>query len=541
MLNRLALSNLATISDTVLEPGPGLNVLTGETGAGKSILIDGLLLAMGARADRNLVRPGARLASVEAFFSDARGDVCIRREVFAEGRSRVFLDDALSTLEEVHSALEGRIGLHTQRSTPALLRQPRQVEILDGFSGCTSLAGDYRELYGGYRNLLAGIERLAGDAAGNAGRRELLLHELGMFRRLGPSREDYESLRDERARLEKARELAALYAGLGEALEGDGGFIGRLAGLAGNVRSLDPGQDELLELLDQAGICGSEAARIGRRLLGEFEDAPDRIGEIDERLDAYFRLMTRSGGSVESMLGAGERLEAELAAIDSAAEELLSLEARKPGMERELTAAARSLDEARREGAGKLAARCGEELSRLRMPAAAFSVGFTRAARGIPAGGEVLGVNGMTEPEFLFTANPGMPPGPLSSVASGGELSRVALALELALAGASEVSTLVFDEIDAGTGGETAHSLGEALARAGAERQVIVITHLAQVAGRADRNILVEKKLVDGVPESVTRTLEGFDQRAAELARLLGGGEAALKHARSILREGRGV
>ena len=120
-------------------------------------------------------------------------------------------------------------------------------------------------------------------------------------------------------------------------------------------------------------------------------------------------------------------------------------------------------------------------------------------------------------------------------------MSRVALALELALAGASEVSTLVFDEIDAGTGGETAHSLGEALARAGAERQVIVITHLAQVAGRADRNILVEKKLVDGVPESVTRTLEGFDQRAAELARLLGGGEAALKHARSILREGRGV
>ncbi len=541
MLNRLALSNLATISDTVLEPGPGLNVLTGETGAGKSILIDGLLLAMGARADKNLVRPGARLASVEAFFSDDRGDVCIRREVFAEGRSRVFLNDALSTLEDVHSAMEGRMGLHTQRSTPALLRQPRQVEILDGFSGCAALAREYRALYAGYRNLLAAMEKLAGDVAGYASRREMVLHELGMFRRLVPSREDYESLRDERARLEKAQELAMLYSGLGEVLEGDDGLIGRLSGFARSVRSMDPGQSELLELLDQAGICGSEAARVSRGLLGEFKDAPGRAEEIDERLDAYSRLISRSGGSLEKMLGAGERLETELAGMDSAEEEFTSLKARKPLMEQELSAAARSLDEARREGARKLAARCGEELVSLRIPAAAFSVGFTPASRGIGAGGVTLGPNGMTEPEFLFTANPGMPPGPLSGVASGGELSRVALALELSLAGASGVSTLVFDEIDSGTGGETAHSLGEALARAGAGRQVIVITHLAQVAGRADRNILVEKKLVNGIPESVTRTLEGFDQRSAELARLLGGGEAALKHARSILEEGSGA
>lgn len=538
MLNRLALSNLATISDAVLEPGPGLNVLTGETGAGKSILIDGLLLAMGARADKSLVRPGARLASVEAVFDGGSGELCIRREVFAEGRSRVFVDDALSTLEDVHSALEGRMGLHTQRSTPALMRQPRQVEMLDGFAGCVPLARRYTGLYNGLRALAARSAELSRALSGTGSRRELLLHELGLYARLDPSREDYESLREERNRLERAQELAMLYSGLGETLEGDGGFAGRLAGLARAVQSSDPSQTELLELLGQAGICAQEAARIGRGLLGQFEDAPERSREIDERLDAYSRLMGRTGGSLEKMLGAREGLAAQLAELDSLEQELASLEARRPGLERELAECASELSSARNDAAVRLAGSCNEELARLRMPSARFSVGFTPAVRGITAMELCLGPNGLTEPEFLFTGNPGMPPGPLGGVASGGELSRVALALELALAGASGVSTLVFDEIDAGTGGETAHSLGESLARAGRGRQVIVITHLAQVAGRADRNILVEKRIVNGLPESGTRVLFDREERIMELARLLGGGEPALMHARSIL-EGR--
>ncbi len=535
MLNRLALSNLATISDTVLEPGPGLNVLTGETGAGKSILIDGLLLAMGVRADKSLVRPGARLASVEAFFSDERGGLCIRREVFAEGRSRVFIDDALSTLDEVQNALSGRMGLHTQRSTPALLRQPMQVSILDGFAGCRALAERYAGLYSGFRALSARTSELSGILSGAAARREILLHELELFRKLKPTREDYETLREERSRLEKAQELALLYSGLAEALEGDGGFIGRLAGLERGIRNADPGQEELLELLSQSGICASEAARLGRALLGEFEDAPGRVAEMDERLDAYARLISRTGGSLEKMLGTGERLGAELEGMEALEEELASLEARKPLLERELADCAGELESARTEAAVKLAQCANSELSMLRMPSAAFSVGFTRAAKGVEACGLLTGPNGLSEPEFMFTANPGMPPGPLASIASGGELSRVALALELALAGASGVSTLVFDEIDSGTGGETAHSLGESLARAGEGRQVIVITHLAQVAGRADRNIVVEKRIVNGMPESGTRVLTDDEERVRELARLLGGGEAALQHARSIV------
>lgn len=538
MLNRLALSNLATISDAVLEPGPGLNVLTGETGAGKSILIDGLLLAMGARADKSLVRPGARLASVEAVFGGERGELCIRREVFAEGRSRVFVDDALSTLEEVHSALEGRMGLHTQRSTPALMRQPRQVEILDGFAGCVPLARRYSELYNGYRALLSRSAQLSQTLSGLGSRREILLHEIGLYSKLDPSRDDYESLREERNRLEKAQELAILYCGLGEALEGDGGFTGRLAALARGIQAADPAQTELLELLGQAGICAAEAARIGRGLLGEFEDAPERSREIDARLDAYAGLIGRTGGSLERMLGAREGLVAQLQEMDGLERELDQLESRRPVMERELGECARSLDNARKEAASKLAQSCNDELARLRMPSAAFSVGFAGSARGVTALELPLGPNGLSEPEFLFTGNPGMPPGPLAGVASGGELSRVALALELALAGASGVSTLVFDEIDSGTGGETAHSLGESLARAGLGRQVIVITHLAQVAGRADRNILVEKKIVNGLPESGTRVLEDPEERVRELARLLGGGEPALRHARSIV-EGR--
>jgi DNA repair protein RecN (Recombination protein N) len=535
MLNRLALSNLATISDTVLEPGPGLNVLTGETGAGKSILIDGLLLAMGARADKTLVRPGARLASVEAVFGDERGELCIRREVFAEGRSRVFIDDALSTLEEVIESLDGRMGLHTQRSTPALLRKPMQVAMLDGFAGCVPLARRYAVLFNRYRTLLSRSTELSGIIAGFASRREIVLHELSLFKKLSPTREDYESLREERSRLEKAQELALLYGGLSEALEGDDGFIGRLAGFCRNINASDPGQSELVELLGQAGICASEAARLGRGLLGEFEDAPERLGEMDERLDAYARLISRTGGSLEKMLGACERLGAELAGMEALEEELSALTEGRPALEDELSRCAEDLELARTEASVKLADHCNSELRLLRMPSSAFSVGFTPASRGIELSGRSLGPVGLSEPEFLFTANTGMPPGPLAAIASGGELSRVALALELALAGASGVSTLVFDEIDSGTGGETAHSLGESLARAGAARQVIVITHLAQVAGRADRNIVVEKRVVNGMPESGTRVLMGDDERVLELARLLGGGEAAVQHARSML------
>lgn len=540
MLNRLALSNLATISDTVLEPGPGLNVLTGETGAGKSILIDGLLLAMGARADKSLVRPGARLASVEAVFGDERGELCIRREVFAEGRSRVFIDDALSTLEDVVESLDGRMGLHTQRSTPALLRRPMQVAMLDGFAGCVPLAGRYNELYTAYRNLLSRSSELSGIIAGFASRREIVQHELSLFNKLKPSRDDYESLREERSRLERAQELAVLYGGLAETLEGDEGFIGRLAGLCRSINTADPGQDELVELLGQAGICASEAARIGRGLLGGFEDAQGRLAGMDERLDAYARLISRTGGSLERMLGAGERLGAELAGMEALEEELASLASGRPALEKELSACALELELARTEASAKLAEQCNAELEKLRMPASAFSVCFTPCSRGIGVLGRTIGPVGLSEPEFMFSANPGMPPGPLAGIASGGELSRVALALELALAGASGVSTLVFDEIDSGTGGETAHCLGDSLARAGEKRQVIVITHLAQVAGRADRNILVEKRVVNGMPESGTRVLAGEDERLMEIARLLGGGEAALQHARSLLEKKQG-
>lgn len=538
MLLRLVLKNLATISDTCLEPGPGLNVLTGETGAGKSILIDGLLLAMGARADKALVRPGARLASVEAFFLHDGRELWIRREVFAEGRSRVFIDDALSTLEEVRDALEGRIGLHTQRSTPALLRQPRQVEILDGFQGSGREAGSYRGLYTRYRNLLARISRLEETLRDLGDRRELVAHEIQLFRKLDPSLEDYEALREERSRLEKAQELAALYGGLCEALDGDGGMTGTLAGFSRRIRNSDPGQSELLGLLDQASIAASETARIASGLLDAFEEAPGRMQELDRRLDGYARLMGRTGGGIDRMLGAGERLSAELGRILGMEEELAALSEERLELERSLLEGAASLEKSRREGAERLAARCGTELALLQMPGGAFSVGFTPPSRGIEIMDTLLGPEGLSEPEFLFSANPGMPPGPLSSVASGGELSRVALALELALAGASGVTTLVFDEIDSGTGGETAHSLGESLARAGGSHQVLVVTHLVQVAGRADRNIVVEKKTVDGFPQTVTRVLSGKEERVLELARLLGGGEAAMKHARAIAEDG---
>ena len=539
MLARLSLRNLATISDTSLDLSPGLNVLTGETGAGKSILVDGLLLALGSRADTGLVRPGEKLASVEAHFQTAQGLRIVRREVYAAGRSRMFCDDELCTLEEARSRVGALVDLHSQRSTPALLSRRTQQNWLDEMAGAAETAVRVSDLFFDYRDGMRRRDRLAEKLAELSEERELAETELGEIDQVDPSEEEYRELMEERRGLRRLAEMADALSGASEALAGeDSSIASRLRIVQDRLASLGERLEPAAELLEEAAIGVDEAAALCDGLIEDVEEAPWRLEELDGRLDRYSRLLARCGGSIEALMGRREQLQRRLHSIEDMERELASLEKALPALRGDLLGAAEKLHERRKAAAERLAKRVCAELESLGMPDAEFLVRMQppAASRSVETQDRLICSDGLALPAFLFSANPGMEPGPLSSVASGGELSRLALALRLALAEVRDNATIAFDEIDSGVGGRTAQLLADSLARAASDdRQVLVITHLAQIAARARNHLAVSKRVEEGMPVTEVVSMEG-EGRLRELARILGGGDAALEHARSMLR-----
>jgi len=538
MLRSISLKNLATISDASMEFEKGLNVITGETGSGKSILVDGLMLAIGARADRSMVRPGAKTASVEAVFVRESGDeTVIRREISGAGRSRVFIDDALSTLDDVRNAVQDFVALHSQRSTPVLLKTARQLDILDTFAGVQDLRSEYRNLFAGWKTAAARTKELSEFLVQSGANRELLTHEIFLYEQLNPSVEDYNLLTERRGEIRKNMEQSMVFQNTLDALQGDNGVSTVLAGLLRNTLKEVPGREELIELLSQACISVDEAANLLLSEMSDIDDAPARISEIDSRLDEYSALMARSGGTVDSMVDHGNSLSRELQKYLSAEQEKTELDSALPELLKEVTQTADKLSAKRQAAAGRLSEKVVAELKQLNMPYAQFSVQFNAPASSVAAGGIQLGTSGAESVVFMFSANMGIPGDSLEAVASGGELSRVALALALVTADSNAASTLVFDEIDAGTGGETANSLAESLLRAASARQVIVVSHLAQIASRAHRHLAVTKGYSSNMPVTAVAVLRHRQQRVSELARLLGGGAGAEEHAIRLLGE----
>ncbi len=543
MLARLSLRNLATISDTTLELVPGLNVLTGETGAGKSILVDGLLLALGTRADTGLVRSGERLASVEAHFEAGDGDTIVRREVYAAGRSRMFCDDRLCTLEEARERVGAMVDLHSQRSTPALLSRRVQQRWLDEMAESRELFEEVEELFGRLRSQSARREELRVRLAGLAEERGLLAEELSEIEQTRPSEEEYRELMEERRSLRKLADMADTLSGASEALAGeDHSLSAAVRDVQARLASLGEPGEQASELLEQAAIAIDEAASLCDGMIEDVEEAPWRLEELDDRLDSYSRLLARCGGSIEALMGRVDRLRVRLDEMADMERELAALDGSVPQLREDLMQRARGLRDSREEAARRLEQRVADELAGLGMSDSHFGVEMKppQRSRSLVIADVPVCADGLELPSFLFSANPGMEPGQLSSVASGGELSRLALALRLALADVRDHPTMAFDEIDAGVGGRTAHLLADSLARAASgDRQVLVITHLAQIAARAENHLAVSKRVESGMPVTEVRTMEG-ERRLEELARILGGGEAAMEHARSML-EGAGA
>ncbi len=536
MLRSITLKNLATISDTSLQFESGLNVITGETGSGKSILVDGLMLATGARADKTLVRPGSRTASVEAVFQLPESDeIFVRREISAQGRSRVFIDDALSTLEEAREAVQGFVTLHSQRTTPVLLKPSRQMDILDSFAGAMPLRKKFQQSFAEWKTATARCAELREFLGESGASRELLLHEMSLFDQVDPSIEDYDFLVDQRLRIKKVMEQSALFQETLGAFQGDDGVSAILSGVLRRIQREAPEREELAELVSQASISLEEASSLVLAEISDMEDGPDRISGIDSRLDEYSKLISRCGGTVRSMIEHRESLLSRLQEYRLAEEELKTVENALPELTEKVTETAGQLTAKRKTAGKKLSEQSVTEMKDLNMPFAQFSVQFNPPVSPTIVGGRTLDSRGAESVLFMFTANKGIPQDSLEAVASGGELSRVALALALVIADSGSASTLIFDEIDAGTGGETAHNLAESLLRAASSRQIIVISHLAQIASRAHRHLAVTKTYSDGMPVTTVTELDSRPEQLKELARLLGGGAGAEDHASTLL------
>ncbi|HUH13029.1 MAG TPA: DNA repair protein RecN [Longimicrobiales bacterium] len=549
MLLELRIQNLAVIEHVSIRLERGLNVLTGETGAGKSIIVGALSLLLGERASAELVRPGAERALVEGVFDVAGAEdvlallseqgiaaedglLILRREVAAEGRNRAWVNGSPATASTVGALGRRLVDLHGQHEHQTLLRGDEQRAILDAFAGAEGSVAEVAAAHARLRRATAELEGL------EARRREAEAHaDLLRFQaeeieaaRLEPDEE--EELTAEAHRLEHAEELAGLADTLHQALYADEEAIAaRLDGLRRTLDQLlriDPDVGDAREMLESAFHNVEEVGRLMGDYASGVEHDPGRLAEVRRRQDLLFRLKRKYGESVEGVIEAGARARRELDLVDRAAFERRALEKEETEARGQLEEAAGQLTRLRTKASKHLEKEVTAVLPHLGLAGGRFEVSL--AQHPVPTAAGAEGV------EFHVSLNVGFEPRPLARVASGGELSRVMLALKSVLAAVDRVPSLVFDEIDAGVGGQVAHQVAGRLGEVAVAHQVFAITHLPQIAARADHHVRVEKGEREGTTLTRLTSLEG-DERVREIARMLGDpdGAASVEHARELL------
>ncbi|MBW3659070.1 MAG: DNA repair protein RecN [Actinobacteria bacterium] len=555
MIDELHIHGLGVIEDVHLRLAPGLTVITGETGAGKTMVVTALELLLGARADTSLVRSGSDRAIAEARISpapataaawtDGDDELIVSREIPADGRSRARINGRLAPVSALSEVLGPAVEVHAQHEHVRLSRPEVQRSLLDRFAGephARSLAA-YRDAYARWREAAGSLASLEADARERARAIDRLTFELDEIERaeLDPDRDA--RLDAELDVLEHAEELLVAVTAAGEALRDEGAAEPLGVAVAALRRTADVGDPEL-ELLRQRAVgLAAEAAELAAdlRAYGEAIDAdPEHLDGLRARQQLLVTLQRKYGDDVAAVVAYGERAAAELLALQDADADASELQDRVGSLAAEARELAAAVTRGRTVAAERLAEAVDAHLADLGMPHARFVVDVEA-----PADGD-LGPDGADRITFTLAANPGESARPLATAASGGERSRVALAVEVALADVDDAAVLVFDEVDAGIGGATALAVGEKLARlataAGGGRQVICVTHLAQVAAFADVHHVVEKGLRDGRTVTTTRLVDE-DQRPAELSRMLGGDatrEAGIGHARELLAEAAG-
>ncbi|MCX8115373.1 MAG: DNA repair protein RecN [Burkholderiaceae bacterium] len=547
MLLSLSIRNFVIVDELELEFGPGFTVLTGETGAGKSILIDALLLALGERADADVVREGAARADIAAEFrvtpeiaawlaaNDLAGDddtLLVRRTVDASGRSKAFVNGTPATLAQLRDLGERLVDVHGQHAHQSLLKPAAQLALLDEHGGHTALAREVAAAFATHRAAVKAredAEAMAASALAEQDRLRWIVEELG---EIAPRDGEWEQVEAEHKRLSHAASLLegaqAAVDSLSEAEDSALTRVDTVAARLGQLAHYDERLKPVLEALEAARIQIDEATAELRRYLARSDLDAARLADVEARVSALHtaaRKFKCAPGELPALLGASRD---KLAAL-SAAADLDGLRRREAETLAAYMAVAKKLSQSRKAAAKRMGAEVTRAMQDLSMAGGRFEVALHEAE---PA------ASGLERAEFLVAGHAGVAPKPLVKVASGGELARISLAISVIAATATPVATLIFDEVDAGIGGAVAETVGRLLKQLGQLRQVLCVTHLPQVAARGDQHFVVSKA-ADGEGKPVSR-IAPLDRksRVDELARMLGGIEitdTTRKHAREML------
>ena len=530
MLKELKVRDLALVAESRVRFGSGLNLLTGETGSGKSLIVDALGLTLGARGGADQVRHGAERATVEGVFESGGSALILERELGK--RSAAKIDGRTASPAQLRELGRSLVAVHGQHEHHALLDTDTQTELLDGYGGAGDLRAAVGVAHSAWAAASVALSELEAMRTRGQREQEYLRWQLDELRTADLKPGEDAELAAERAAVRNAARLAELGQESLGALHEDG--IARASAAIRSASALDP---RLAPHADRLAAMEEEAADVAaelRRYTEALDADPGRLEAVEARLALLDGIKRKHGGSVDSAIAERERLERQLGATEDIAGAIaVAVKARdlaRAGLE----AAAAKLTTARGDGARRMQKAVASELQGLRLEGARFEV----ALRPRPE----IGPDGAELAEMMFSANPGEPLAPLARVASGGELARLMLAIKTVGADVDRLPTLVFDEVDAGIGGEAAIQVGLRLKALGAKRQVLVVTHLAQIASFADHHLVVEKAPgADGRNVVSVRELRSDDERAAELARMMSGGVTpkALARARELLDEAR--
>ena len=554
MLTELSVENFALVEKVRLPFGPGLNILTGETGAGKSILLDALGMVLGERTGAESIRHGADRARVEAVFAVDDGDERLRevlqaagvevedgvlllsRELSAAGKSVVRINGRPATVGMLKSVGDALVDIHGQHEHQSLLAVERHADILDAWCGPKALAlkAGVAAAHARAQEAARELAALQHDARERARTLDLLAFQRDEIDAAAPKVDEEEELLAERIRLGSAEKLFAAAAGAYDALTGGpretGGALDGLGKAVAEIEhaaKLDERLNPLLESLQNALYVAEDAAREVRNYRDGVEFNPDRLEQIETRLDTLKTLKRKYGDTLEEVLRYREEIGGRLETLENAEERIALLTVEVERTRGDLAAAAAKLTKARKRAAEPFAAAIMKELADLAMGATRFAV---------PVEPRAPTASGADAVEFLISPNPGVPLKPLAKIASGGEISRVMLAMKSVLARTHSVPSLIFDEIDSGIGGRTGTVLAEKLHALSGTAQVLCITHLPQIAARGDRHFSIEKRAEKNRTVVTVCTL-GPDERVQEIARMLGGAasDTVLQHAREML------
>lgn len=548
MLLHLAIRNFVIVDHLELDFSQGFGALTGETGAGKSILIDALALALGERADPGVLRAGADKAEIAATFDvsslpivqswlaeqdlEAEGELILRRVVDSNGRSRAYINGSASTIQQLREVGEYLVDIHGQHAHQSLLRADAQRALLDDHGGLVELGREVAAAWKVWRQLEASLEAARAGSEAGAREREMLAWQVNELEQLAFSAQEWGELEAEQRRLAHAASLieGAQYV-LSTLADGEGASESQVAGVVDRLQEMaavDPELEEAAAVLQSVQAELSEAISILRRYSDRVEQDPTRLAEVERRMDAVLGLARKHRVEPEALPELLEQWRTRLESLQEAAD-IDALAARAAAAAAGYNDLATRLTQGRQQVAARLGAAVSEQMRDLALGSGRFEVGL------IPVNGG--SAQGLEQVEFRVGGLAANDARPLAKVASGGELSRISLALQVVTSRNASVPTLIFDEVDVGIGGGVAEIVGRLLHQLGRERQVLCVTHLPQVAARSDWHWQVSKSAESGVVTSRIEAL-GKNQRVEEIARMLGGvelTETTRKHARELL------